>query len=107
MMLPNGLAMQATRQEPVQHVHLGHCQLGLRLNVKVDPTNADSLWTDWASPGLLSCSPVYSTVPYAPRSPLLCAAVTSATAARSAAAKMSILPSCTALTVQCKEAGGP
>ncbi len=50
VMLPSGVPMQATRQEPVQQVHLGRCQPGMRLNVKVDPTNANSLWIDWVSP---------------------------------------------------------
>lgn len=50
IMLPSGVPMQATRQEPVQQLHLGRCQPGLRLHVKVDPTNASSLWIDWASP---------------------------------------------------------
>ena len=49
IMLPSGVPMQATRQEPVQQLHLGRCQPGLRLHVKVDPTNASSLWIDWAS----------------------------------------------------------
>ncbi len=50
IILPSGVPMQATRQEPVQQLHLARCQPGLRLNVKVDPTNADSLWIDWATP---------------------------------------------------------
>ena len=50
IILPSGVPMQATRQEPVQQLHLGRCQPGMRLNVKVDPTNAGSLWIDWASP---------------------------------------------------------
>jgi hypothetical protein len=50
ILLPSGVPMQATRQESVQQLHLGRCQPGLRLNVKVDPTNADSLWIDWANP---------------------------------------------------------
>jgi len=50
IMLPSGVPMQATRQEPVQQLHLGRCQPGLRLNVKVDPTNANSLWIDWSTP---------------------------------------------------------
>ena len=52
IMLPSGVPMQATHSEPVQQVHLGRCQPGLRLNVRVDPTNAGSLWIDWASPVL-------------------------------------------------------
>ena len=50
IVLPSGVPMQATRQELVQQLHLGRCQPGLRLNVKVDPINADNLWIDWASP---------------------------------------------------------
>ena len=50
VILPSGVPMQATRQEPVQQVHLGRCLPGLRLNVKVDPTNANNLWIDWVSP---------------------------------------------------------
>ncbi|MCY7300440.1 MAG: hypothetical protein LH616_14670 [Ilumatobacteraceae bacterium] len=50
IMLPSGVPMQATRQEPLQQLHLGRCQPGLRLNVKVDPTNANSLWIDWSTP---------------------------------------------------------
>ncbi len=50
IMLPSGVPMQATRLEPVQQLHLGRCQPGLRLNVKADPYDADSLWIDWASP---------------------------------------------------------
>jgi len=50
IMLPSGVPMQATRQETVQQLHLGRCQPGLRLNVKVDPTNANSLWIDWSTP---------------------------------------------------------
>lgn len=50
IMLPSGVPMQATRQEQVEQLYLGRCQPGLRLNVKVDPTNAGNLWIDWASP---------------------------------------------------------
>jgi len=50
IMLPSGVPMQATRQEPVQQLHLGRCQPGVRLNVKVDPTNANNLWIDWTTP---------------------------------------------------------
>ncbi len=50
IMLPSGVPMQATRQEQVDQLHLGRCQPGTRLNVKVDPTNANSLWIDWMNP---------------------------------------------------------
>ncbi len=50
IMLPSGVPMQVTRQEPVQQLQLARCQPGSRLNVRVDPTNANSLWIDWASP---------------------------------------------------------
>ncbi len=49
VILPGGVPMPVARRETVQQVHLGRCQPGLQLNVKIDPTNADSLWIDWAS----------------------------------------------------------
>jgi len=50
VMLPSGVPMPVTRQETVQQLHLGRCQPGLRLNVKVDPQDANSIWIDWANP---------------------------------------------------------
>ena len=50
IMLPSGVPMPVSRQETVQQLHLGRCQPGLRLNVKVDPTDANSVWIDWANP---------------------------------------------------------
>ncbi|HQZ35498.1 MAG TPA: hypothetical protein PK020_13820 [Ilumatobacteraceae bacterium] len=50
IMLPSGVPMQATRQEQVDQLNLGRCQPGMRLNVKVDPINANNLWIDWATP---------------------------------------------------------
>lgn len=50
VMLPTGVPMQVTRQEPVQQLHLGRCQPGLRLNVRVDPNDTNSLWIDWLTP---------------------------------------------------------
>lgn len=50
VMLPSGVPMPVTRQETVQQLHLGRCQPGLRLNVKVDPADANNVWIDWASP---------------------------------------------------------
>lgn len=50
IMLPSGVPMPATRQEAVQQLHLGRCQPGLRLNVKVDPVDANSVWIDWTTP---------------------------------------------------------
>lgn len=49
VILPSGVPILVTRQETVQQLHLGRCQPGLRVNVKVDPTNADRVWIDWAS----------------------------------------------------------
>lgn len=50
VMMPSGIPMPVTRQEAVMQIHLGRCQPGLRLNVKVDPGNPDSLWIDWVNP---------------------------------------------------------
>lgn len=50
VMMPNGVPMPAVRQEVVQQIHLGRCQPGLRLNVKVDPNDLNSLWIDWINP---------------------------------------------------------
>ena len=45
-----GVPMPVTRQEMVMQLHLGRCQPGMRLNVKVDPSDVNSLWIDWANP---------------------------------------------------------
>lgn len=50
VMMPNGIPMPVTRQEMVMQLHLGRCQPGMRLNVKVDPSDVNSLWIDWANP---------------------------------------------------------
>ena len=50
VVMPNGVPMPVTRQEPVQQLHLGRCQPGMRLNVRVDPNNIGSLWIDWVTP---------------------------------------------------------
>ncbi|MGB8861132.1 MAG: hypothetical protein WCC60_17885 [Ilumatobacteraceae bacterium] len=50
VMMPGGVPMPVTRQETVMQVHLGRCQPGLRLNVKVDPANVNGLWIDWVNP---------------------------------------------------------
>lgn len=50
VMMPTGVPMPTTRQEVVQQIHLGRCQPGLRLNVKVDPADVNSLWIDWVNP---------------------------------------------------------
>ncbi|MEQ1703276.1 MAG: hypothetical protein ABMA25_24480 [Ilumatobacteraceae bacterium] len=50
VLMPNGVPMPVTRQEPVQQLHLGRCQPGLRLNVKVDPNNVGNLRIDWVTP---------------------------------------------------------
>jgi len=50
VMMPSGVPMPVTRQEPVMQINLARCQPGLRLKVKVDPVNANNLWIDWVSP---------------------------------------------------------
>ena len=50
VMMPSGIPMPVTKQEPVQQIHLGRCQPGLRLNVRVDPNDIGNLWIDWINP---------------------------------------------------------
>ena len=50
VMMPTGVPMPTVRQEMVMQLHLGRCQPGLRLNVKVDPADVNSLWIDWVTP---------------------------------------------------------
>ena len=50
VLMPSGVPMPVTRQEPVMQIHLARCQPGARLRVKVDPANANNLWIDWVSP---------------------------------------------------------
>jgi len=50
VMMPSGVPMPVARREVVQQIHLGRCQPGLRLNVKVDPNDLNGLWIDWVTP---------------------------------------------------------
>lgn len=50
VMMPSGVPMPATRQEMVMQIHLGRCQPGLRINVRVDPGDVNALWIDWVTP---------------------------------------------------------
>ena len=50
VMMPSGVPMPVARREVVQQIHLGRCQPGLRLNVKVDPNDINGLWIDWVTP---------------------------------------------------------
>ena len=50
VMMPNGVPMPVTRQETVMQLHLGRCQTGANLKVKVDPNDPNNLWIDWNSP---------------------------------------------------------
>ena len=50
VMMPSGVPMPVSRQETVMQIHLGRCQPGLRLNVRVDPADSNSLWIDWVNP---------------------------------------------------------
>jgi hypothetical protein len=50
VMMPSGVPMPVTKQEVVMQIHLARCQPGMRLNVKVDPNNINSIWIDWVTP---------------------------------------------------------
>ena len=50
VLMPSGVPMPVTRQEPVMQMYLARCQPGSRVKVKVDPTNPNNLWIDWVTP---------------------------------------------------------
>ena len=50
VMMPNGVPMPVAKQEIVMQIHLARCQPGMRLHVKVDPNNINSIWIDWVNP---------------------------------------------------------
>jgi hypothetical protein len=47
VMMPNGVPRPVTRREVVAQLHLTRAQPGIRLRVKVDPSDVARLWIDW------------------------------------------------------------
>jgi hypothetical protein len=47
VVMPGGAPRPVTRREVVAQLHLARAQPGMRLRVKVDPTDVSRLWIDW------------------------------------------------------------
>jgi roadblock/LC7 domain-containing protein len=51
VMMPSGVPMPVTKQGGrACRSTSARCQPGMRLNVKVDPNNINSIWIDWVTP---------------------------------------------------------